>query len=262
MVQRADRRSVAEPTPSPRTVGLTFRSSERPTPLGSLPSFRDRLQATDTWNARTSIHYSQQASCAGGPQAPFEREPSFISTDSSRTASSSASRPRTSSETSSRDVESSEASMSSSSRPRRARQSTSPASGISAAASSRELAPHQSAPAALITVEVFSSIHQHSDGQAPAGPARGAPRTSGRRSHPAPYQPGERPRRATEGRAGQVASSISIHPVGGGGKSGGRGQGGDADGRRASGRRGDDAAEGEAGQAVQVEVDLRKLLGI
>lgn len=260
-VQRADRRSVAEPT-SPRTVGLTFRSSERPTPLGPLPSFKDRLQATDTWNVRVTGRCSEHLSSTAGPRVQFEREPSLASTNSFRTDSSPASRPRTSSETSSRGAGSPDTLTSGSSGPRRTRPSGSTTSGISAAASSRELPPHQSAPAALNAVEVFSSMNQHSGGQASARPMRGASRNSGRRSQSAPYQPGERPHRATEGRAGQVASSITVHPVGGGGKSGRRGPGGDAGGRRASGRRGDDAAESEAGQAVQVEVDLRKLLGI
>lgn len=248
-----------------RAVGLRFLANETPRALGSLLSFQDRLSATDTWNSRLWSSYNTppppatwsgavragSAHAAASPTSPESASPapctsrrastsSVTATSSSSTTPSSRTRRRNSQ---SREMDRSEPMP-------------------SAIRVGRRAAEDKALQRAVARGEIKAD--SYTEGQMRATKASAAVdllRSHGGavREHAASIGRGKRSYTYTEagGRAGQVASAVKTrrldthrrkHVVAAGISEGESGGGGDG--------------EDERPYSVEVEVDLRKLLGV
>ncbi|GAA5865601.1 hypothetical protein JCM3774_002064 [Rhodotorula dairenensis] len=244
-----------------RSVGLRFVSNETPQALGPLPSFRERLSATDTWNSHLWSTYSAPSSAptpSGAVRAASDAAASPTRSDSAAPAPYAPRRASTSS------MEASSSSgTATSSRTRGGRKSQSPevdrGEPMSAAVrrglrQAEDEALQRAVASGAIKAESYtdgqvraikaSAAAEFLRSQASAAIQEDATSTVGsKRSH---IEMG--------GRAGQVASAVTTRRI---------------DTRRRKRVVEADISEGDSGaghegrsQPVEVEVDLRKLLGV
>lgn len=246
--------------PGKRTVGLTFLTNDPPQHLVPLPSFQDRLTATDTWNTRPWSSYNASASSSGSSGGT--RAGSFSPT-STESVSSGPPAPRRNSRTS---VQASTSSSTAGSSRSRNRKSQSPeveraAAPILPAAARRALRRAQDEAVQRAVAEGTFKAESYTEGQIEAIKAQAASRFV--RSHAADTAAPEegsgstsgikRPRLGMDGHAAQVVNAVKTRRIGPGRRK-----------RVVNAGMSTSSESGSGGdeERVEVEVDLRKLLGI
>ncbi|GAA5988780.1 hypothetical protein JCM10908_006167 [Rhodotorula pacifica] len=261
------RPSTAEPVAT-RTIGLTFLSSETPQALGPLPSFQDRLSATDTWNTRPWSSYSTSSSSSGSHAASAgassaSRPTSVESTSSSVHTARGLSWSTVGASTSSSIIGGSSSDGGRS----RTRQSHSPEVDRNdpppppmSASTRRALRRAEDQAVQHAVAQGILKADSYTEGQVRAVKARAASKfvrshAIAEEEHAESKVGTKRSRRHIDGRAGQVASAVKARRI-------------DSSGRKRvvqagiSGGESGSGGEDDEEEPVEVEVDLRKLLGI
>lgn len=241
-----------------RSVGLTFLTNETPQQLGPLPSFQDRLTATDTWSSRPWGSYNASASASsssGGTRA------GSFSPTSTESVSSGPPAPRRRSRSSVQASVSSSTASSSRSRKSQSPEVERAADPILPAAARRALRRAQDEAVQRAVAEGTLKAESCTEGQIGAIKAQAASRFV--RSHAVSAAPEERSgstsgskrsRPHMDGHAAQVVNAVKTRRI--------------DSGRRkrvvasAGTSRSSESGSGGDEERVEVEVDLRKLLGI